>query len=148
MSLTRQNYTTSADFLSRLEAFCSSPRHVAILRASPAWAAWQRRWQLPVYFQLRFKELVGTLESALTASDGLGVRNPAGSTFILPATTAVDQAIADCWRSDVYLPELASRFWRLTLQILGRYRSWLDDVLPRYVPALGKSVRRPSLFPC
>ena len=84
---------------------------------------------------------MGTLESSLTASDGLGVRNPAGSAFVLPATTAVDQAIEDCWRSDVYLPALAPRFWRLTLQLLGRYRSWLDDVLPRQSSAPSKTVR-------
>lgn len=87
---------------------------------------------------------MSTLESSLTASDGLGVRNPAGSAFVLPATTAVDQAIGDCWRSDIYLPALAPRFWRLTLQLLGRYRSWLDDVLPRQSSAPSKTVRPSS----
>lgn len=38
------------------------------MRSHPVYAAFQRRWQLPVYFQLRWKEIVSKLEDALTTT--------------------------------------------------------------------------------
>ena len=39
---------------------------VESMRQHPTYLAFERRWQLPVYFQLRWKEIVGTLEEMLT----------------------------------------------------------------------------------
>jgi hypothetical protein len=36
------------------------------MRAHPSFSAFERRWQLPVYFQLRWKEIVTTVEVALS----------------------------------------------------------------------------------
>jgi hypothetical protein len=35
------------------------------MRSHPTYAAFERRWQLFVYFQLRWKEIVGKLEDTL-----------------------------------------------------------------------------------
>jgi len=35
------------------------------MRAHPVYSAFEQRWQLPVYFQMRWKEIVGKLEDAL-----------------------------------------------------------------------------------
>lgn len=37
------------------------------MRHHPMYLAFERRWQLPVYFQLRWKEIVGTLEDTFAA---------------------------------------------------------------------------------
>lgn len=86
------------------------------MRAHPTYAAFERRWQLPVYFQLRWKEIVGSFEEALAAGPS---RNQAAATI---------KAVQQCWADEVYLPELAHRFWRLTLQILSRYGRWLAAI--------------------
>jgi hypothetical protein len=49
------------------------------MRLHPAYVAFERRWQLPVYFQLRWKEIASKLEDVLAAisidsSLGKGVR--------------------------------------------------------------------------
>lgn len=36
------------------------------MRSHPVYIAFGRRWQLPVYFQLRWKEIVGKLEDSLS----------------------------------------------------------------------------------
>lgn len=35
----------------------------------------------------------------------------------MAASEAIYKAILTCWNPDIYLPDLAGRFWRLTLQV-------------------------------
>ena len=41
------------DFVERLEEFCSSEQSVQNLRDHPSSAAFNNKWNLPVYFQIR-----------------------------------------------------------------------------------------------
>ncbi|KAG8680305.1 hypothetical protein FRC11_002656, partial [Ceratobasidium sp. 423] len=119
----RQNYTTTQHLISALEAL--APRaSVPALRAHPLTTTFSRRWQLPVYFQLRWKDIVGKCESVL--GSGTGDKQE----FATPQANAVYSAIKCCWSTQVYIPELGHRFWRLTLQLLSRYRTWMDASLP------------------
>jgi conserved oligomeric Golgi complex subunit 2 len=61
-----QNYTTSKAFLSALEYLAPDLQAVQSMREHPIYATFERRWQLPVYFQLRWKEIVGDLEISLS----------------------------------------------------------------------------------
>ena len=122
--------------MTRVEELCSSRSHLCSLRTHRSSIDWNRRWQLPVYFQLRFKEIAGTLEEALEVSGGLGKRDlklmgnqltdgpkvgihapQATGDFQLSATAAVFRGLSTCWSSEVFLPELTHRFWRLSLQV-------------------------------
>lgn len=47
------------------------------MRHHMVYASFERRWQLPVYFQLRWKEVIGTLEDTLTMTR-LESNNPKG----------------------------------------------------------------------
>jgi hypothetical protein len=38
------------------------------MRSHPTYAAFERRWQLPVYFQLRWKDIVGKVEDVLAVT--------------------------------------------------------------------------------
>lgn len=60
-----QNYLATLLFVARIESLCPNHRYLMILRNNPNYIALMKRWQLPVYFQLRFKEIVGTLETTL-----------------------------------------------------------------------------------
>lgn len=133
-----QNYLLTQAFLAKIESFSPSLRAVEHMRASEAYASFDRRWQLPVYFQLRWKEIVTALEEALQQPIG-NERGREG--YVMPQTLAAFQAIRTCWSPGVYLPELAGRFWRLTLQILSRYRVWLEGA----APALFDPERQPNI---
>lgn len=90
-----------------------------------------KRWQLPVYFQLRFREMVNPVEDLLSdpkASVNMET-NPAQDVLALPGSRAVSNAIVQCWSDHVYLYGLAHRFWKLTLQLLKRYHLWVASIL-------------------
>ncbi|KAK2463244.1 hypothetical protein APHAL10511_004899 [Amanita phalloides] len=120
----RKHYELTHAFIRSLEYVAPSAEAVQAMRLHPTYEKFQKRWQLPVYFQLRWKEIVGKLEEALA----LPFDN-ATKPFASSQGTAVWIAISACWSAEIYIPDLCYRFWRLTMQILSRYRSWLDTVI-------------------
>lgn len=61
-----KHYETTQAFIRSLELLAPSLQTVEAMRRHPTYTAFQRRWQLPVYFQLRWKEIIGALEDALS----------------------------------------------------------------------------------
>jgi hypothetical protein len=72
---------------------------------------------------LRWKEVVTALETSLNLPP------TASGEWALAQSAAAWRALSTCWDSDVYISELANRFWRLSLQICSRYGSWLQSQL-------------------
>ncbi|ETE65446.1 Conserved oligomeric Golgi complex subunit 2 [Ophiophagus hannah] len=64
-----QKYNISMDFVRKFERQCGSQASVKRLRLHPSYQSFNDKWNLPVYFQIRFREIAGALEAAL--SDGL-----------------------------------------------------------------------------
>ncbi|KAJ7984905.1 hypothetical protein DPEC_G00359610 [Dallia pectoralis] len=123
-----ERYTVSMDFVRRFERQCGSQASVRRLRAHPAYQSFYNKWNLPVYFQLRYKEIAACLESAI--SDGLEAA-PADSSYHLLVSQVLWTGLVRCWAENVYLPTLAHRFWKLTLQLISRYSTFLTEVLTK-----------------
>nr|XP_019612930.1 PREDICTED: conserved oligomeric Golgi complex subunit 2 isoform X1 [Rhinolophus sinicus] len=123
-----KKYTISMNFLRTFERQCGSQASVKRLRAHPAYHSFNNKWNLPVYFQIRFREIAGSLEAALT--DVLEDA-PAGSSFCLLASHRTWSSLQRCWSDAMFLPSLAHRLWRLTLQILARYSVFVNELLLR-----------------
>ncbi|XP_053567151.1 conserved oligomeric Golgi complex subunit 2 [Bombina bombina] len=120
-----QKYTISMDFVRRFEQQCGSQASVKRLRAHPSYHSFNNKWNLPVYFQIRFKEIAGRLESAFLG----GLQDaPAGSTFCLQASHTLWTCLTACWSDQIFLPLLAHRFWKLTLQMLSRYCLFIKEL--------------------
>lgn len=124
-----KHYTTTHKFITLLENAAPTAEAVVAMRTSQPYESFERRWQLPVYFQLRWKEIVSALETALAAPVPTNLASSSSSPWILPQSSAAWDAFRQCWASDVYLPELSHRFWRLSLQIVSRYATWLTTSL-------------------
>ena len=124
----RKHYETTTSFLRALEYLAPSVHAIEEMRAHPVYAAFGKRWQLPVYYQLRWKDITTKLESALgrTTGNNKELYQP----FMTAQASAVSWAISSCWSAEIFIPELGHAFWKLTLQILSRYRVWLQRVLP------------------
>uniref|UniRef100_A0A673FYU3 Conserved oligomeric Golgi complex subunit 2 n=1 Tax=Sinocyclocheilus rhinocerous TaxID=307959 RepID=A0A673FYU3_9TELE len=120
-----ERYTVSMDFVRKFERQCGSQASVKRLRAHPCYQSFHNKWNLPVYFQLRFKEIAGSLENAI--SNGLEAA-PAGSSYHLQVTEVLWSCVCRCWADQVYLPPLAHRFWKLMLQLISRYATFLTEV--------------------
>uniref|UniRef100_A0A3B4F576 Conserved oligomeric Golgi complex subunit 2 n=1 Tax=Pundamilia nyererei TaxID=303518 RepID=A0A3B4F576_9CICH len=125
-----ERYSVTMEFVQRFERQCSSQASVKRLRIHPSYTSFQNKWNLPVYFQLRYKEIAGRLENAI--SDGL-VAAPAGSAYHLQVSQVLWSCLVRCWSDNVYLSPLAHRFWKLTLQLYSRYAKFLDESPPSEV---------------
>ncbi|KAH9858848.1 COG complex component [Lenzites betulinus] len=128
----RKHHETTQAFIRALEFLAPSVRSVEAMRKHIVFASFERRWQLPVYFQLRWKEIVSKLEEALATTRLERATNK--TPFVTAQAAAVYDALRACWSAEVFIPELSARFWRFTLQILSRYRTWLDKSLPPLEP--------------
>lgn len=63
-----QHHETTEAFLRSLEFLSPSAHSVEAMRAHSVYTAFQRRWQVQTYFQLRWKEIVGKLEDVLAVT--------------------------------------------------------------------------------
>ncbi|MCO5599821.1 hypothetical protein L7F22_053928 [Adiantum nelumboides] len=134
----RRNYIISMAFLTSFEKIAPSQRAVIALRADPIYQNFKKRWQLPVYFQMRLREIVTGLENTLnnhTNSVQASLQNlNAGSQKralpILHVTKRTLEAFEAPWSDVWHIRDLSHRQWRLSLQILSRYRTWMQDQLP------------------
>ncbi|KNZ72797.1 Conserved oligomeric Golgi complex subunit 2 [Termitomyces sp. J132] len=139
----RKHYELSQAFIRSLEYLAPSVHSIRTMRAHPIYIAFEQRWQLPVYFQMRWKEIVGSLEESLSVariepmtSQGCLIDTMA---FATSQANAVWVAITACWSAEVFIADLCHKFWRLTLQILSRYKTWLDQNISKHEATLKPS---------
>uniref|UniRef100_A0A8D3BBW8 Conserved oligomeric Golgi complex subunit 2 n=1 Tax=Scophthalmus maximus TaxID=52904 RepID=A0A8D3BBW8_SCOMX len=121
-----ERYSVSLEFVRRFERQCSSQASVKRLRMHSSYTSFHNKWNLPVYFQLRFKEIAGILENAI--SDGLEAA-PAGSVYHLQVSEVLWSCLVRCWSDKVYLSLLAHRYWKLTLQLYSRYANSMQMII-------------------
>ncbi|CEI90864.1 hypothetical protein RMCBS344292_05174 [Rhizopus microsporus] len=126
MTVFHKNYTTTISFISSFEGLCQSRRSMVYLRHHPTYIDFMKKWQLPVYFQLKLREIVARVEDVL--NDNTQSMNK-GEDTRLEGTRVVISAIQECWSDQVYLYGLSHRFWKLTLQLIKRYTLWVTDML-------------------
>ncbi|KAH9063765.1 COG complex component [Lactarius deliciosus] len=139
----RRNYETTQAFIRSLQYLAPSVRANRVMVTHPTFLSFERRWQLPVYFQLRWKDIVTRLEDALSVSKlepESTLKKAEIAPFVMSSTAAVWSAMTTCWDRNVFVPQLAHRFWKLMLQILSRYRTWIENSLPAYLSGLPKSL--------
>lgn len=120
-----EKYTISMEFVRKFELQCGSQASVKRLRSHPTYHSFNNKWNLPVYFQIRFKEIAGSLEAALL--DTLE-EAPAESSYCLHSTHVLWTSLLKCWSDEIFIPLLAHRFWKLTLQCLQRYSVFINEL--------------------
>lgn len=63
-----KHHETTQAFIRALEFLAPSVESIEAMRKHIVFTSFERRWQLPVYFQLRWKEIVAKLEEALSTT--------------------------------------------------------------------------------
>ena len=81
------------------------------LKQHPQYERFLKKWNLPVYFQIRFQEVAGTAESILSANvSSASIRknktSMSSDSFTLHATNIVWDCLLRIWADDVFLPQL------------------------------------------
>jgi hypothetical protein len=101
-----------------------------------------KKWNLPIYYQLRFAEFCKRLDTALNRvsqegweadvftgeeKDNKTIRDQLG--FELPIFIELYDVLASMWRSNVFLRPLTHRFLRGAVQLVGRLLAFIKDGL-------------------
>ncbi|XP_045776935.1 conserved oligomeric Golgi complex subunit 2 [Maniola jurtina] len=119
-----RRYSESMSFVTKLEDYCSSKEMVKLLHETPEYKSFLRRWNLPVYFQIRFQEIAGGFEASLKSTATL----QSNDGFILLETYKCWKALQDCWSDGIYIEALVHKFWKLSLQLISRYVTWITNI--------------------
>lgn len=94
-----------------MEAECVTPETLAALRNHPQYKSFLKKWNLPVYFQIRFQEIAGNVETILAESvspDSVkgNLTLLTQKDFSLHATCVVWDNLLRIWADDIYLYQL------------------------------------------
>uniref|UniRef100_A0AAR2IZK6 Conserved oligomeric Golgi complex subunit 2 n=1 Tax=Pygocentrus nattereri TaxID=42514 RepID=A0AAR2IZK6_PYGNA len=143
-----ERYCISMDFVRKFERQCGSQASVKRLRAHASYQSFHNKWNLPVYFQLSVESPYCAYKNCVPWHICLYLLNyakcthvsfstslyicfclrKAGSRYRLQVTEVLWSCVCRCWAEHIYLPPLAHRFWKLTLQLLSRYSAFLTEV--------------------
>nr|CAH0108522.1 unnamed protein product [Daphnia galeata] len=124
--LFHKRYKGTMEFIDYLET-SSNSFSSGFLKNDSKFHSLMSRWNLPVYFQMRFQELAGALETSLTTPFCEFEVNE--SRFNYKTTEILLNGLVSCYDPDIYLSPLAHRFWKLSLQMIARYKKKFSDIL-------------------
>eukprot|EP00587_Corethron_hystrix_P002025 CAMPEP_0113320756 /NCGR_PEP_ID=MMETSP0010_2-20120614/14468_1 /TAXON_ID=216773 ORGANISM="Corethron hystrix, Strain 308" /NCGR_SAMPLE_ID=MMETSP0010_2 /ASSEMBLY_ACC=CAM_ASM_000155 /LENGTH=628 /DNA_ID=CAMNT_0000178663 /DNA_START=157 /DNA_END=2043 /DNA_ORIENTATION=+ /assembly_acc=CAM_ASM_000155 len=111
------------------------------INAHPTTADFLKKWNLPIYYQLRFGESCSRLNVAIsrvrhdgwTAACFTGTQESEEamreSGFELPVFMELYEIMQRMWDADVFLRPLSHRFMRGTLQLFGRMVAFVSEGL-------------------
>ncbi|XP_043265322.1 conserved oligomeric Golgi complex subunit 2 [Colletes gigas] len=132
--LFHSRYVATLEFLEKLETECVTPDSLIALKENEQYKNFLKKWNLPVYFQIRFQEIGSVVESILTKSiSPTSIKETLDSLtqneFSLHATHVVWENLQRIWADDIYLYQLFHQFWKFGLQICARYQTWSQTAL-------------------
>jgi len=117
-----KNYKISMKFLTDFEMNLSSDESLSRLRNLESYNSFLQAWNMPVYFQIRFQEIATPYETLLSHTRLALADNDADC--CLKVTEEAKIAISRCFDQEIFLRALANRFFKLSLQIVSRYKVW------------------------
>ncbi|ORX57178.1 COG complex component [Piromyces finnis] len=117
-----KNYICTMDFVAEFETFFSSKKKVENFRNSQYYIDFMKHWQLPIYFQIRYKNIITTFEEYLVPNSKLleelsNYEINKLDEISITANKKLIESIKFCWSDQVYLHLLTHKFWKLTMQI-------------------------------
>lgn len=118
-------YNEAQRFLETLQHHMSE-KSVLAFRSSESYKSFMSKWSVEIYFQLRYTEVATNFETALLLEN-----EPFGKKQKLNITENLFKQIGYCWSEGVYIEELKPRLFKLTLQLISRYSSYLSQFAAR-----------------
>lgn len=124
-------YNSTLEFLKRIEMLLSDSVEVQHFHNDKYYKSFQLRWNLPVYFQIRFQEIATVLESALNKpiNSGIYLESNEKDSFKLIQFSTAFTCLEKCWYEGIYLEQLFHKFFKFSLQIVARLHQFLVEIL-------------------
>lgn len=126
--LFQKRFKETWNFFREIALKCGS---LQLLKSDDTFQEHIKRFNLPVYFEIRFQQIVAKLEEELLVNTSV----PETTTkeeygFNLKITSEIWKSINRCFNSEVFLELLSDQFLKLSMLILSRYLTWLDNCIP------------------
>lgn len=125
-----KKYSETLEFLEELCKICNSCTLIQQLYSHPNFISFMERWNLPVYFQIRFQEIVRNIEMAYVNENWNAIKQD----WKLVASETTWNSLNRCWEPGIYLIPIAHKFWKLSLQIISRYTIWCNEIIVMKTP--------------
>lgn len=129
-----QKYKCSLEFLIRIEMIIDDDELVEQFHQTKQYKNFQKRWNLPVYFQIRFQEIATNFEKICEIDEtSLFVTSNQDSKdsnqFQLKVFFEAISCIAKCWMDEVYVDQLFHKFFKLSFQLIARMIHWIEEII-------------------
>lgn len=115
-----QKYVETLSFLENLLNRSGSTQSVEEFQTNSHFIRFMEKWDLLVYFQIRFQDIVRDLEISFERDPWLS----SSDQWKLLASETVWKSLNKCWEDGVFLSPIAHKFWKLSLQIISRFTTW------------------------
>ncbi|GFQ81263.1 conserved oligomeric Golgi complex subunit 2 [Trichonephila clavata] len=139
-----QNYCSVMKFLDEFEHLCEVQSSVVKLRKLSSYKDFIKKFNLDVYFQIRFQEIAGRFELDLLEDGFVCVES--SDPYILKATVSFWCCLNLCWSDTVFLPLLGKEFWKLTIQLISRYSVWATSCIKEIIYKENGTLKLTSLI--
>ncbi|KAL7027793.1 hypothetical protein ACKWTF_005586 [Chironomus riparius] len=124
-----QKFKCTMEFLKRIDMIIDDPVLIEKFHDHEQYRKFQKRWNLPVYFQIRNQEISTTLEKFCDINWDTIIVHSDSNQMQVKVFVEVINSIATCWKDGIFLDQLYSNFLKLTLQLISRAVRWTQDVL-------------------
>lgn len=126
-----QKYKCTLEFLTRIEMIIDDHELLEQFHQHQQYKQFQMRWNLPVYFQIRFQEIATSLEKICEVDWNNMLLPTTGETNQMQVKVFIEVigCVAKCWTDGTYLDQLFHKFFKLTFQLIARGINWIHEVL-------------------
>lgn len=126
--LFQKRFKQTWEFFTRIAVKCNN---MQLLKNDCTFQDHIKRFNLPVYFEIRFQQIVTKLEEEFLVNPFVTENSSQQENgFNLKITSEIWKSINRCFSADVFLELLSDQFLKLSMLILTRYLTWLDSCIP------------------
>lgn len=102
-----------------------------IVKTNPSFQDHIKRFNLPVYFEIRFQQIASQFETDLTIkpNDSSIFNGDNDFGFKLKITLDLYVALKKCFNGHVFIDQLADHFLKFSMFLLSRYIMWFKKIL-------------------
>ncbi|KAI5753172.1 hypothetical protein M8J77_024272 [Diaphorina citri] len=143
-----RRYKESTQFLDQLEDRCNDWQSVKKVRDCEEYKQFINSWNVTVYFQLRFQNIAGKVETSLAILPGSDFKVDKNKPCKLAGVEQTWECIEMCWSDQVFLPPIVRRLWKLTLQIISRFCTFCDETMKDDWPKTDVNIQKTLFLVC
>ncbi|KAJ3639766.1 hypothetical protein Zmor_003106 [Zophobas morio] len=128
--LFQKRFKSTWNFLQKIAAKCGEEN---LIYTNKSFQDHIKRFNLPVYFEIRFQQIAGQFESDAIVK--AGSKAYIGDNEIkcrLKITLGLWKALLRSFSNEVFINNLADQFLKLSMLLLARYLKWFDVALKEY----------------